>query len=63
MRLIVALLSTVLFLLCFAADAQQDPAPTLPRLIRLSGTVLSADSTPRTGTAGITFSLYSVQTG
>ena len=58
MRGISALLFVTLFWLCVSAAPQQAPAPSLPRLIRFSGTILGDDSTPRTGTAGITFSLF-----
>jgi hypothetical protein len=56
----------ILLLLSSALLAQRnshDSLPSLPRLIRFSGTILAADSTPHAPTAGISFSLYKDQTG
>jgi hypothetical protein len=47
-------------------SAAQTPTPTvstLPRLVRFSGTVKNLDGNPLTGVVGITFALYSEQTG
>ncbi|MGA2735829.1 MAG: YncE family protein [Bryobacteraceae bacterium] len=43
--------------------AQTTTATALPRLMRFGGTVRDPDGNPLTGAAGITFALYSEQTG
>ena len=45
------------------AQAPIETASALPRLVRFSGTVKDLNSTPLTGVVGITFALYSEQTG
>ena len=61
---VVGFLSLVLSLvqLTFAQTPTQT-ASALPRLVRFSGTVEDLNGTPLTGVAGITFALYSEQTG
>ena len=54
------------FLAALLAHAQQANAAgqiTVPRLIRYSGVVQNPDGTPRTGTVGLTLSLYQDQQG
>jgi hypothetical protein len=50
--------------IAISAD-QQDSAgnPILPRLIRLSGTILEADGTPRTGVTGVVLAVYKDKEG
>ena len=45
------------------AQAPAETASALPRLVRLGGTVKDLNGTPLTGLVGITFTLYSEQTG
>lgn len=45
------------------AQAPTETASALPRLVRFGGTLKSADGSPMTGVVGITFALYSEQTG
>ena len=43
--------------------AQTQSASALPRLVRFGGVLRSANGTPLTGVVGVTFALYSEQTG
>jgi len=45
------------------AQTSNETASTLPRLVRFGGTVRDLTGSPLTGVAGITFALYSEQTG
>jgi hypothetical protein len=45
------------------AQTPSETASALPRLVRFGGTVTELNGKPLTGVAGITFSLYSEQTG
>jgi trimeric autotransporter adhesin len=45
------------------AQAPTETASALPRLVRFSGTVKDLNGNPLTGVVGITFALYSEQTG
>ena len=45
------------------AQAPAETSSALPRLVRLGGTVKDLNGTPLTGLVGITFTLYSEQTG
>jgi hypothetical protein len=45
------------------AQTPAETAPALPRLVRFGGTVKDLNGTPLTGVVGITFALYSEQTG
>jgi hypothetical protein len=57
----------ILLVSSFALKAQdiasQGTAAPVPRLMRFSGTALDADGKPLSGVVGITFALYSEQTG
>ncbi len=46
-----------------ASPAQVVPALPVPRLIKFSGVAKDASGTPRTGTVGLTFSIYQEQEG
>jgi trimeric autotransporter adhesin len=63
-RVVVGFLSLVLSLvqLTFAQTPTQT-ASALPRLVRFGGTVKDLNGNPLTGVVGITFALYSEQTG
>jgi trimeric autotransporter adhesin len=57
-------LSLVLALTPFAvAQTSTQTASALPRLVRFTGTVKDLNGNPLTGVVGVTFSLYSEQTG
>src|SRR6202162_3780748 len=45
------------------AQTVAEPASALPRLVRFGGTAKDLDANPLTGVVGITFALYSEQTG
>ncbi len=45
------------------AQTPAQPASALPRLVRLGGSVRDLNGTPLTGVVGVTFALYSEQTG
>jgi hypothetical protein len=45
------------------AQTSRETASSLPRLVRFGGTVTEPNGTPMTGVAGVTFTLYSEQTG
>jgi hypothetical protein len=45
------------------AQTTAEPASALPRLVRFGGTAKDIDGNPLTGVVGITFALYSEQTG
>src|ERR1700680_3535838 len=45
------------------AQSTAEAASALPRLVRFGGTVKDLNGTPLTGVVGITFALYSEQTG
>ena len=45
------------------AQTPTETASALPRLVRLSGTVKDLNGSPLNGVVGITFALYSEQTG
>jgi len=45
------------------AQTSGEPASALPRLVRFGGTAKDLNGSPLTGVAGITFALYSEQTG
>jgi hypothetical protein len=65
-KLHVAMYSALLMLLCSAFSQAQTPTQTasaLPRLVRFSGTAKDLNGNPLTGVVGITFALYSEQTG
>jgi hypothetical protein len=63
-RAMVALLSSVLALASFAVAQNSAPAASaLPRLVRFGGTVKDLNGAPSSGVVGITFALYSEQTG
>jgi hypothetical protein len=38
-------------------------SPAIPRLVKFAGTLKDAEKQPRTGTVGVTFSIYSASTG
>ena len=38
-------------------------SPTIPRLVKFAGTLQDPEKQPRTGTVGVTFSIYSASTG
>lgn len=57
---------TICLFLLFSAGLshpQTTSAPTIPKLIRFGGVARDLDGKPLTGVVGITFSLYSEQTG
>jgi hypothetical protein len=61
-----SLFSLVLLILLSTLCASQTStaaAPTVPRLVRFTGAVNSANGTPRTGVVGVMFSLYTEQQG
>jgi hypothetical protein len=60
---ILLFLTTVCLSLVQGTFAQTSTATALPRLMRFGGTVRDPDGNPLTGAAGITFALYSEQTG
>ena len=45
------------------AQTTAETASALPRLVRFGGTVKDLNGNPMTGVVGITFALYSEQTG
>src|ERR1051325_1806044 len=57
-RVLVLLLATMLLSLALLA---QTSSTSVPRLVRFSGAVRSAEGTPRTGVVGVMFSLYTEQ--
>jgi hypothetical protein len=62
--MVVGFLALVLSLVQMTfAQTPTQTASALPRLIRLGGTVKDLNGTPLTGLVGITFALYSEQTG
>jgi hypothetical protein len=62
-RTAAALTAAFTFVLCLFANAQQPTVAPLPRLIRFTGVIASADNTPRTGVVGVMFSLYTDRQG
>jgi hypothetical protein len=62
LALVLSLVQLTLVQPTFAQTPTQT-ASALPRLIRLGGTVKDLNGTPLTGVVGITFALYSEQTG
>jgi hypothetical protein len=61
---VIGFLSLVLSLVQLSlAQTPSQTASTLPRLVRFGGTVKDLNGTPLTGVVGITFTLYSEQTG
>src|SRR5260370_39030407 len=62
--LVVGFLSLVLSLVQMTfAQSPTETASALPRLVRLGGTVKDLKGAPLTGLLGLTFTLYSEQTG
>ncbi len=63
-RVVVVFLSLILSLAPLTvAQTSTQTASALPRLVRFGGTVKDLNGTPLTGVVGITFALYSEQTG
>ena len=58
----ILLILCVLFLTC-TSFAQQQPSPTLPRMLRFTGAVTNSDGSARAGVVGIMFSVYKDQQG
>jgi hypothetical protein len=66
LRLLAVCLSLCLFLVSPAVGQMAAKAPSLsslPRLVRFSGVLRNPNGTPLTGVVGVTFALYSEQTG
>lgn len=62
-RAVVTFLSLVLLVPLTVAQTTPQAASALPRLVRFAGTVKDLNGNPMTGVVGITFALYSEQTG